>query len=106
MILDDEDSHCKNSVASDFFSDHNNVRILSHATHMIDWSLCGAKYAWSHMSAMSNFEETLDDIENRFITNPEDASLLAGTIIELGNLIENDNDTINRGRLSTLKKIL
>ena len=37
---------------------------------------------------MSNFEETLDDVENRFLANPEDASLLVDTLIELDNLIE------------------
>ena len=55
---------------------------------------------------MSNFEETTDDVENRFLTNPENSSLLVGITIELDRLIENANDVINRGRLSALKKLL
>ena len=55
-------------------------------------------------SAMFNFQETLDDIENRFLTNPEDMSLLVGMLIELDNFIENTNDEINRGLLTALKK--
>ena len=35
---------------------------------------------------MSNFEETTEDVENSFLTNPEDVSFLVGTMIELGNL--------------------
>ena len=37
---------------------------------------------------MSNFVETLDEIENCFLANPRDVSLLVDTLIELGNLIE------------------
>ena len=55
---------------------------------------------------MSNFEDTIEDIENRFLANP---SLLAGIIIGLENLIEQTYDEINRGRsiaLKTLKKTI
>ena len=55
---------------------------------------------------MSNFTETLDDVENFFLANPEDGSLIAGTLIELDNLIESTNDEINPGLLNALKKCL
>ena len=54
---------------------------------------------------MSNFEDTTDDIENWFLANPEDVSLLMGLTIDLDNLIEQTHDEINRGRLITLKNI-
>ena len=44
---------------------------------------------------MSNFVEILNEIDNRFLANPCDVSLLAGMLIELDNLIENINDKIN-----------
>ena len=53
---------------------------------------------------MSNVVETMDEIENRFLSNPCNAPLLANTSIELGNLIENTNNDINRGLLNALKK--
>ena len=37
---------------------------------------------------MSNCEETLDYVENSFLANIEDVSLLVGTLIELDNLVE------------------
>ena len=37
---------------------------------------------------MSNCEETLDHVENRFLASLEDVSLLVGTLIELDNLVE------------------
>ena len=55
---------------------------------------------------MHNFEDTIDDIENRFLVKPKDFSLLAGMIIELDNLIEQTHDVINHGRLNALKNIL
>ena len=53
---------------------------------------------------ISNVVETLDKIENRFLSNPHNVSLLVDTLTELYNLIENTNDDINRGLLNTLKK--
>ena len=53
---------------------------------------------------MSNFEDTIDDIENRFLTNSEEVSLLAGVIIEIDSLIEQTIDEINCRRLVSLKK--
>ena len=53
---------------------------------------------------MSNFEETIDDIENRFLAKPEEVSFLVGLIIDADNLIEHTHDEINRGRLVVLKK--
>ena len=50
---------------------------------------------------MSNFEDTIDDIEKWFLANPEDVSFLVGTIIETYNLIGHAHDAINRGRLNT-----
>ena len=48
---------------------------------------------------MSNFEDTIDDIENWFLANPEGVSLLLGLVTEVDNLIEHTHDEINRGRL-------
>ena len=53
---------------------------------------------------MSNFEETINAIENRFLSDPEEVSLLVGLTIEMDNLIEQTIDDINRGRLVALKK--
>ena len=55
---------------------------------------------------MSNFEGTMDDVENRLLDNPEDTSFLVVTIIELENLIKINIDVINRGRSNSLKNIL
>ena len=55
---------------------------------------------------MSYFEENFEDIENRFLTNHEQVSLLAGLTIEADNLIEQTIDETNRGRLVALKKPL
>ena len=52
---------------------------------------------------MSNFEVTIDDIENRFLANPEEVSLLVRLTIEADNLIEKTLDEINRGILVALK---
>ena len=53
---------------------------------------------------MSNFEDTIDDIENWFLSNPEKVSLVVGLIIEMRHLIEK-TDEINRRRLIDLKNI-
>ena len=45
----------------------------------------------------------MGDIENLFLANPEDVSLLVRIIIELDNLIEHAHGAINRGILNTLK---
>ena len=52
---------------------------------------------------MSNFEETIGVIENRFLADPEEVSLLVGLTIEVDNLIKKTIDEINRGRLASLK---
>ena len=57
------------------------------------------KQAQSLLSAMLNFEDTTDDVENRFLANPEDLSFLLGLKIKLHNFIEQTHDEINRGRL-------
>ena len=54
---------------------------------------------------MCNFEETLDDVENRFLANPEDLFLLVGILKELENLIEDTNDELNRGLVNAMKKL-
>ena len=41
---------------------------------------------------MYNFEEASHDIDNCFLANPEDMSLIVGMLIELEKLIENTND--------------
>ena len=51
---------------------------------------------------MSNFEETIDGIENRFLADPEEVSLLTGLTAEACNFIQNI-DEIDRGRLVALK---
>ena len=56
------------------------------------------------MSVISNFEDTIEDIKNRFLANPEHPSFIARTIIELDKLIEKTHDEINSGRLIALKK--
>ena len=53
---------------------------------------------------MSNFEDTIDDIENRFLASPEDSSFIVGIKMELDILIEQTHDVISRGRLNTSKK--
>ena len=53
---------------------------------------------------MPNFEDTTDDVENRFLANPKDVLLLVVMIIELENLIEQTHDVINREILNSLKK--
>ena len=55
---------------------------------------------------MSYFEDTIDGIENWFIANPEEVSLLVGLVIEAENLIEKTLNEINRGMLVALKKPL
>ena len=55
------------------------------------------------MPCLIYFEDTIEDIENRFLANPEDVSFLVGIIIELYNLIENTIDVTNRRRLNSLK---
>ena len=55
---------------------------------------------------MSNFEDTTDDIEDNFLANLEEVSLLVGLEIETGNLIEENHYEINRRRLISLKKTL
>ena len=47
---------------------------------------------------MSNFENKIDDIENRFHANSEEVSLL-GLTIEIDDLVQQTLDEINRGRL-------
>ena len=54
-------------------------------------------------SVVSNFEETVDDIENCFLADPEKVSSLVGLWIEAEILIEETVDEINRGRLVALK---
>ena len=49
---------------------------------------------------MSIFFETLDEIENRFLSNSRNAPMLACMLIELDNLIENNNDDVNLGLLN------
>ena len=41
---------------------------------------------------MSNFEDTIDEIETRFLSNPEEVSLIVGLRIEVENLIEKTLD--------------
>ena len=53
---------------------------------------------------MSNFEETIDDIKNRFLANPEEVSFLEGLTTEADNSIEETIDEINLGRSLALKK--
>ena len=53
---------------------------------------------------MHTFQETLYGVENRFLTNLEDAPLIVGTLRELDNLIENTNDELNRRLLNASKK--
>ena len=65
---------------------------------------CEKKRAWKCLSTMSNFEETIDDIEKRFLANPENVSFLVGVTIELGILIENTNNVIDYRRQNDLKK--
>ena len=48
---------------------------------------------------MSNFEVTAENMENRFLSNPEEVSLLVGLKINTDNLIEKTHDEINRVRL-------
>ena len=52
---------------------------------------------------MSRFEETIDDIQNRFLANPEEVSLLTALGIEAGNLIKQNIDEINWRSLLDLK---
>ena len=46
---------------------------------------------------MSNFFYALEEIENRFLSNSRNISMLVGALIELDNLIENAADEINLG---------
>ena len=55
---------------------------------------------------MSNFFDTLDEIENRFISNSHDVSMIACMSMKLDILIKNDNNDINLGLLNALKKII
>ena len=52
---------------------------------------------------MSSFKDTIDDIENRFLANPEEVPLIVGLIIEVENIIDQTLDEINRGTLVALK---
>ena len=61
------------------------------------------KQTQSLLHTMSDFEDTIDDVENRFLANPEDLSLASGIIIELDNLIEQVHDEINHRRSIALK---
>ena len=54
---------------------------------------------------MCVFEDTIDNIDNWFLPNPEDISLLVALIIETDNIIEKARDEIKRGRLIALKNI-
>ena len=46
---------------------------------------------------MPNLENTIYDIDDWFLANPKEVSLIAGLTIELENLIEQTLDEINRG---------
>ena len=50
---------------------------------------------------MSNFVNTLDEIENLFLSNSHKVSMLVKFLIGLDNLIENTNDDMNLGLLNT-----
>ena len=49
---------------------------------------------------MTNFIDTLDGIENLFLSNLCRISALAGTLIELDALIEKSNDDASLGLLN------
>ena len=57
--------------------------------NIIHWTLCNNNNnnKKTFLSAMSTFEDTIDDIENRFLANQE-FSLLVGLTTEADNLIE------------------
>ena len=48
---------------------------------------------------MPNLENTIYDIDDWFLANPKEVSLLAGLIIEIYNLIDQSLDEINRRTL-------
>ena len=49
---------------------------------------------------MSNFVDTLDEIDNRFLSNLHNASTSVDALKELDNLIENANDDMSMGSLN------
>ena len=53
---------------------------------------------------MSNLVDTLEEIENCFLSNFHNVSVLIETLIELDNFIENTADEINLGLINALKK--
>ena len=50
---------------------------------------------------MSNFVDTLDEIDNRFLSNFHNVSTSVDALKELDNLIENANDDMSMGSLNT-----
>ena len=57
-------------------------------------------------NTISDFQETLDDIENYFLANIENVLLLVDKLKKLDNFIENTNNELNRGLLNALKKLI
>ena len=52
---------------------------------------------------MSNFVDTLEETENRFLSNLQNVSMLIDTLTELDNLLENASENINLVLINTLK---
>ena len=52
---------------------------------------------------MSIFFETLDEIENRFLSNSHNFPILVDTLIGIDSLLENTNDDVNIGLSNSLK---
>ena len=52
---------------------------------------------------MSNFVETLDQIDNHFVSNSNNVFMLVYMLIELDHLIQNTNFDINLGLLNALR---
>ena len=53
---------------------------------------------------MSNFVDTLEEIDNSFLSNLCNVSMLVDMKIELDNLIKNTTNEINIGLISAFKK--
>ena len=83
----------KQTLANKARSDHVSTTLF-HTKNLLNEAGAAKTIHKNPSSFMSNFQKTLDDVKNVFLTNPEDLTLLVGVLTELDNLIENTNDEL------------